>query len=81
MVTVTDNRAVLTLTHSADAAWPFAFEAEIDYAVSADVVTVTSVSTTVRPNQQLSVDGLHPYLPRKATIAAATLPPAASGSD
>jgi aldose 1-epimerase len=62
--TVAGDRAVLSLSHAADAAWPFSFDAEIDYALSADAVSVTISLTNRAPEPAPAGIGLHPYLPK-----------------
>jgi aldose 1-epimerase len=69
VASVTDCRVVLTLSHAADAAWPFAFEAEIDYAVSADGVTVVLSLTNRALEPAPAGIGLHPYLPKSNEAA------------
>ena len=58
------DQALLRLVHTGDDAWPFAFGAEIAYAVTAADVTVTLRLTNRAPTPAPAGLGLHPYIPK-----------------
>jgi aldose 1-epimerase len=58
------HAATLLLEHDADPAWPFAFEAEVTYSLSAAGLTVAMRLTNRHRAEAPAGLGIHPYFPR-----------------
>jgi aldose 1-epimerase len=63
------DHAALTLTHAPDADWPFAFQARLDYRLSAGGLTVRLSLTNRHHAAAPAGIGLHPYLPKRPGLA------------
>ena len=61
----TATRAVLSLRHTADTAWPFAFDATLTYDLTARGLAVTIAMTNRHTAPAPGGIGLHPYFPRE----------------
>ncbi len=66
---VADDRVALSLTHAADAFWPFAFRADIAYRVEPAAVAVTMAITNRHAAAAPAGLGLHPYFPKTNAAA------------
>lgn len=62
---VSASAAVLSLTHSPDPSWPFAFQAEMTYRLMADGLEVGISITNTHDQPTPAGIGLHPYFPRE----------------
>jgi len=63
---VTADQARLSLAHEGGPAWPFAFVAEISYALQDDGLVVTISATSRHPEPAPMGIGLHPFFARAA---------------
>jgi aldose 1-epimerase len=63
------NSVSLALTHSGDAAWPFAFEAALSYALNGPCLTVEMSVTNRHASAAPAGLGLHPYFPKQFDAA------------
>ncbi len=59
------DRAVLELTHTSDADWPFAFHAEQVFELTPDTLRVTLTATNIDARTAPVGLGWHPYFPRR----------------
>lgn len=60
------GEATLTLAHTPDRDWPFAFEARQHVALTPDALTITLALTNTDAQAQPVGLGLHPYFPKRA---------------
>jgi len=61
---VAPSAVSLTLAHDPDAAWPFAFESTLSYALSEGALVVTMTLTNRHAATAPAGFGIHPYFPR-----------------
>nr|WP_294502079.1 aldose 1-epimerase [uncultured Rhodopila sp.] len=62
---VSPHAVTMVLNHCPDTSWPFAFEAEITYSLSASGLTVAMRLTNRHGSEAPAGLGLHPYFPKQ----------------